>query len=101
MKVRNMTGSAERAIANQFIIETSEMDDDGDYTYEVEYFQSYESIIVKRIFRGGHAVEIQLDMHHWDCSTTTGKYRNQFLGENKRETERKIKSGEYKLVNLN
>lgn len=30
-----------------------------------------------------------------------GKYRNIFLRETKKETEAKIKSGEYELVNLN
>ena len=45
--------------------------------------------------------KIQLDEYYWDYSHTTGKYRNQFLGENKAETEANIKSGEYKLVNLN
>ena len=29
----------------------------------------------------------------WDYSMTTGKYRNQFLGEDKKETQRKIKEG--------
>jgi len=34
----------------------------------------------------------------WDYSTTTGKYRNIFLGEDKKETERKIKDGIYTLL---
>ena len=42
-----------------------------------------------------------LDADKWDYSQTTGKYRNQFLGETKKETEAKIKSGEYVLTNLN
>ena len=41
------------------------------------------------------------DKDSWDYSVTTGKYRNQFLGENKAETLKKIKSGEYKLAKLN
>ncbi len=101
MNVVNMTGRTGRAVANQFIIETTEMDDDGDYTYEVEYFQSYKSIIAKRVYRGGHSIEILLDVHKWDYSTTTGKYRNQFLGETKKETQIKIDSGEYILTDLN
>ena len=44
---------------------------------------------------------ITLDETYWDYSKTTGKYRNQFLGETKAETEKKIKSGEYQLVDLN
>jgi len=43
----------------------------------------------------------QLDEKYWDYSKTTGKYRNQFLGENKKETEKKIASGEYILTDLN
>ena len=39
--------------------------------------------------------------YNTDYSVTTGKYRNQFLGETKKETEAKIKSGEYILTDLN
>ena len=42
-----------------------------------------------------------LDAAKWDYSKTTGKYRNQFLGEKKAETQKKINSGEYKLADLN
>lgn len=45
--------------------------------------------------------QVWLDEEYWDYSKTTGKYRNQFLDENKKETESKIKSGQYKLTNLN
>ena len=75
-----------REVANQFII-----DDD-----HATYFQSYQTIIVK-ISKG----VTTLDKDSWDYSSTTGKYRNQFLGETKKETEKKIASGEYKLVDLN
>ena len=34
-------------------------------------------------------------------NNSTSKYRNIFLGETTKETLKKIKSGEYKLVNLN
>jgi hypothetical protein len=88
MRVRNMTSNRSgREIANQFIIK-----DDNGYTY----FQSYQSIIIKQ----GHGETI-LDSYSWDYSTTTGKYRNQFLGETKKDTERKIANGTYKLANLN
>ena len=86
MKVTQMTGKSGQPIANQFII------DDGDSLY----FQSYDSIIVK-ISHG----RISLDRNRWDYSRTTGKYRNQFLGESKAETEKKIKSGKYILTDLN
>lgn len=45
--------------------------------------------------------DIYLDERFWNYSSTTGKYRNIFLNEDKKATEKKIKSGEYKLINLN
>ena len=44
---------------------------------------------------------VELDRDKWDYSKTTGKYRNQFLGETKKETQAKIDSGEYILTDLN
>ena len=44
---------------------------------------------------------IILDYNHWDYSTTTGKYRNIFLNENKSLTQKKINSNVYSLVDLN
>ena len=72
---------------NQFIIQHD----------DIEYFQSYDSIIVKR-FRQGIS---HLDKNYWNYSKTTSKYRNQFLGETTKETQRKIDSGEYVLTDLN
>jgi hypothetical protein len=87
MKVENMTSNRSgRAVANQFTIWT---DNDG------VFFQSYRTVIA-RVYKG----ETTLD-NNWNSSRTTGKYRNQFLGEDKPTTERKIKSGEYKIVDLN
>ena len=86
MKVRNMTSPRGNKVANQFIIT-----DNGD-----EYFQSYRSIIAKRS-KG----KIYLDDYYWDYSTTTGKYRNEFLGERIADTRKKIDSGEYILTDLN
>lgn len=65
--------------------------------FDTVFFQSYDSIIVKQDFKG----QIWLDENYWDYSRTTGKYRNLFLGENKKETLKKIKDGTYKLANLN
>ena len=45
--------------------------------------------------------KVEIDKHYWDYSTTTGRYRNIFLGETKKETQKKIDSGEYVLTNLN
>lgn len=66
------------------------------FTDKGRVFQSYNSIIAAKI--GG---KVYLDESKWDYSTTTGKYRNQFLRETKKETEKKIKSGEYILTDLN
>jgi hypothetical protein len=87
-KVENMESSRGNLVANQFIITTS----------EGEYFQSYNSLIV---FVPNNGDKTQLDEKYWNYSNTTGKYRNLFLGEDKKETQEKIKSGEYLLVNLN
>ena len=87
MKVENMTSKNGNKIANQFIITA----DDG-----VVYFQSYKSIIAMR-----KNDKITLDKFKWDYSITTGKYRNLFLGETKKETQKKIDSGVYTLKNLN
>lgn len=86
MKVRNMTGNSGREVPNQFIITDS----------GVRYFQSYNSIIARIDSQG-----VTLDEYYWNYSKTTGKYRNLFLREDKKTTEAKIKSGEYKLANLN
>ena len=96
MKVENMTSSRGNKIANQFIITA----DNGD-----RFFQSYNSIIVRKPgdYSGNPRVwgKIELDSRYWAYSKTTGKYRNEFLGESKAETQKKIDSGEYILADLN
>ena len=87
MNLGHFYGRTGRVIPNQFII----WDDNGN-----KIFRSYQSNIVK-ISNG----KVYLDEYYWDYSVTTGKYRNEFLGESKKETEKKIKSGEYILTNLN
>mgnify|MGYP003132017898 CR=1 FL=1 len=67
-------------------------------TKEGLYFQSYNSIIAFKDYNGD---KIILDENYWDYSKTTGKYRNKFLNEDKKETQKKIKQGIYKLANLN
>ena len=87
IKVKQMTSPRSGGpVANQFII----------YTSEGRYFQSYDSIIVA--IKNG---KITLDENTWDYSRTTGKYRNEFLGEYIEETRAKIESGEYELEDLN
>ncbi len=84
MKVSNMTSNRSgREVANQFEIRTK----------KGVYFQSYDSIIVFIPSNGGKT-QIGPD---WDYSTTTGKYRNQFLGETRKETQAKIDNGTYRL----
>ncbi len=82
MTVQNLTSHRGNNIPNQFKIET----EDG------IYFQSYDSMIV--FIPNNGKTQLGPD---WNYSRTTGKYRNMFLGETKRETELKLKSGEYIL----
>jgi hypothetical protein len=91
MKIQNFKNNKGNRVKNQFII----FDDNGN-----QFFQSYNSIIVKISFENGKR-KVYLDAEKWDYSKTTGKYRNQFLRETKKETEQKIKTGEYILINLN
>ena len=60
-------------------------------------FQSYDTVIAIRDEDG----KITLDKNKWDYSTTTSHYRNNFLGEKKDETLRKINKGIYTLADLN
>ena len=96
MKVTNMTSNKGNKIANQFIITND----------NEEYFQSYKSMIAKKVTNHFFNYEqkeekIYLDEKYWDYSVTTGKYRNIFLNETKKETEKKIKDGIYILTDLN
>ena len=88
MKVENLESSKGNIVANQFEVTTS----------EGRYFQSYKSVIA---FIPNDGSKIKLDKKYWDYSKTTGKYRNIFLAEDKKATEKKIASGEYELANLN
>ena len=86
MKITNLTSPQGNQVPNQFEIRSE----------NAIYFQSYDSIIVK--IENGQTF---LDATYWDYSKTTGKYRNIFLGEDKKRTEKKIKEGIYILTNLN
>jgi hypothetical protein len=93
MKVQNMIGKTGKPVANQFIIVNAE------HNGQIgSFFQSYDSVIA---FRPASGASIVLDRHKWNCSATTGKYRNLFLRETKKETQAKIDSGEYILTDLN
>ena len=92
MKVQNMTSSNGNKVVNQFIVSGSH------YGQYGQFFQSYDSVIAFKPYCGA---SITLDRNSWDYSVTTGKYRNQFLGETKKETQAKIDRGEYILDDLN
>jgi len=86
-KVKNCVSSRGNPVPNQFIIETA----------KGTFFQSYSSTIAYKMANG----EVRLDKTYWSYSSSTGKYRNDFLGEGIAETRAKIKSGEYSLWDLN
>ena len=87
IRVENMQGRNGNDVPNQFKI----------WTDEGLYFQSYNSTIAFIPLEGPTV----LDRKKWDYSRTTGKYRNLFLRETKKETEQKIKAGGYVLADLN
>jgi len=87
VKVENMQSPNYNDVPNQFIIQAK----------EGRYFQSYSTVIAFIPNTG----KIVLDENKWDYSKTTGKYRNIFLRETRKETERKIKEGIYLLAELN
>ena len=86
-KVQNMRSKKGNLVPNQFEI----------FTDEGVYFQSYSTLIAFKPYGG----KVQLDKNKWNYSCTTAKYRSSFLRETTKETERKIKSGEYLLADLN
>ena len=86
-KVSNMTSTNWNKIANQFII----------YWDDMIAYQSYNSTIAIK----HNDWMVELDIVYRDYSQTTGKYRNIFLQENKKETQSKINDWIYILKNLN
>ena len=90
MKIENMKSKKGNPVPNQFII----------FTPKATFFQSYKTMIVKTTFENGERI-VLLDKNYWNCSKTTSKYRNLFLNKTTNEIETCIKTGVYKLVNLN
>ena len=88
MMVSNLMSNKGNRIANQFNIK----DNEGN-----QYFQSYDSIIVK-ITRNGI---VYLDEKYWNFSRTTSKYRNLWLGLTTKEIEQQISDGKIIFTNLN
>lgn len=99
MKITQMKSPNGREVPNQFIITEEGRGANGNFIRK-EVFQSYQSVIVERIIWDDR-IDITLDAQYWDYSTTTGKYRNQFLNEGIAETREKIASGVYRLGQLN
>ena len=94
MKVKNITSNRGNKIANQFIITTETPQGN-----KVEYLQSYETIIAKKIYDnlGCDVVETFLDKKSYNYSVTTAKYRNIFLGVSNKD----FKASNYILTDLN
>ena len=95
IRVRNMTSERSgREVANQFCIREGQN----------VYFQSYDSVIVK--FNRTNN-EVIFDKNTWNYSTTTSKYRNQFMREelglytNVAECRKAIDEGKIILADLN
>lgn len=105
MKVQNMTSPNGNKVANQFILATTieQQTHTGEkYKVHIKTFQSYNSVIIEQYFDPKlQRLITKLDSKYWDYSKTTAKYRNQFLNEDKKETQKKIDSGQYTLTNLN
>jgi len=97
MKVKNMQSSRGNDVPNQFIISNVPYPKANDRPRYGRMFQSYDSCIAFVTTDGN----VFLDSNCWDYSRTTDKYRDQFLGESKAETQKKIDSGEYILTDLN
>jgi co-chaperonin GroES (HSP10) len=85
MEITKMRSHQGNIVPNQYDIQVGDK----------RIFKSYESNIV--MIRNG---KVYLDSYYWNYSNTTGRYRNMFLGEDKKTTEMKIKSGEYILTDL-
>lgn len=73
---------------NQFEIQT----DDG------SYLQSYRTVVA---YVPNHSFDRTVLDPAWECSRTTMKYVNHFLGMTAREIRRDIEAGEIKVANLN
>ena len=90
MNVKNISSTNGNKIAKQFELIASDNN--------TIYFQSYKSIIVKHDM---NLDQVYLDSKYWNYSKTTSKYINIFLGEKRKDTEKKIKQKIYILTDLN
>lgn len=99
MKIKNVVSPKGNTVANQFVIE-EKGGIMGNFKSR-DTFQSYDSIIAIRTVWDDET-RVELDEKYWNYSRTTLKYLNLFLGtSSKKEIEKGIKEGIYKLTNLN
>lgn len=96
MNTYNMRSRAGNLVANQYITTGARVIIGGNGPHLGTLFQSYKTVIAFKSDTG----QVFLDEASWDCSTTTGRYRSDFLNEGFAETRAKIASGEYILTNL-
>ena len=92
--VENMRGRTGLPIPTQLVLTHKETG--------TKWFNSYGVTVAKltpdaRTFGG----RVQLDHKYWNYSTTTNKYRNQFLDMTTAEIEARIKDGTFTLSDLN
>ena len=90
MKIEPMTSHSGKPVQNQFII----------FTQEATFFQSYQTIIAKNTVEGRKRVTY-LDEKYWNYSRTTSRYLAAFLGEPIKTVREHVKSGKYRLTDLN
>lgn len=95
MRISNMASAKGNTVPNQFIIKEAVVRIKG-RALKGTMFQSYSTNIAFK-----SEGRVYLDKDNWDYSVTTGKYRNQFLGEGITTTRKKIDSGVYALADLN
>ena len=93
IKAKNIISNKGNPITNQIIITDTKKDS--------VTFQSYDAIIAVKTWDKNGKRKVLLDEYFWNYSRTTSKYRNIFLNEYTERTRDKIKSGVYKLTNLN
>ena len=81
-RVESMTSSTGNYIPHQYIIKA----------YGKTIFQSYGSVVAVKYSDGSIVLG-----EDWDYSRTTGRYRNEFLGEGIAETRKKLEDGTYTI----
>lgn len=60
--------------------------------------KSYNKTIAKKHYGKQKVI---IDLRYYNYSASTGKHRNYFLGETLKDTDKKIKNGEYQTADLN